>query len=67
MLWVWFDYLNQRGGNVQLEAIEKPEIDWTSPLACFEHILKHEEYVTASINELMDVADETKTARQYLF
>lgn len=55
-----FDYLNQRGGNVQLEAIEKPETDWTSPLDCFEHILRHEEYVTASINELADVADETK-------
>ncbi len=55
-----FDYLNQRGGNVQLEAIEKPQIDWTSPLNVFEEVLKHEEYVTSSINALMDVAEETK-------
>ena len=55
-----FDYLNQRGGNVVLEAIDKPEIDWKSPLDYFEHILKHEQYVTASINELADVADEVK-------
>ena len=55
-----FDYLNQRGGNVQLEAIEKPQTDWKSPLDVFEEVLKHEEYVTSSINELMDVAEETK-------
>lgn len=55
-----FDYLNQRGGNVQLEAIEKPQTDWKSPLDVFEEVLKHEEYVTSSINALMDVAEETK-------
>ena len=55
-----FDYLNQRGGNIQLEAIEKPQTDWKSPLDVFEEVLKHEEYVTSSINALMDVAEETK-------
>ena len=55
-----FDYLNQRGGNVELEAIDKPETDWESPLAVFEQVLEHEEYVTSRINALMDVAEETK-------
>lgn len=55
-----FDYLNQRGGNVQLESIDKPETDWESPLAVFEQVLEHEEYVTSRINALMDVAEETK-------
>ncbi len=55
-----FDYLNQRGGNIVLEAIEKPETEWKSPLDVFENVLKHEEYVTASINELADVAEEVK-------
>lgn len=55
-----FDYLNQRGGNIQLEAIDKPETDWESPLAVFEQVLEHEEYVTSRINALMDVAEETK-------
>ena len=27
-----FNYLNQRGGKVELDTIEKPEIDWSSPL-----------------------------------
>ena len=55
-----FDYLNQRGGSVILKAIEKPEVDWKSPLDVFENVLKHEEYVTASINELMDAAEDVK-------
>ncbi len=55
-----FDYLNQRGGTVELEAIDKPETDWASPLAVFEQVLEHEEFVTSRINALMDVAEETK-------
>ena len=55
-----FNYLNQRGGKVELDTIEKPEIDWSSPLEVFEHILTHEELVTSLINKLMDVAEETK-------
>ncbi len=55
-----FNYLQERGGDVILEAIEKPETDWESPLAVFEQVLKHEEYVTSRINALMDVAEEVK-------
>ncbi len=55
-----FNYLHERGGKVELEAIEKPEIDWASPLAVFEQVLSHEEFVTSRINALMDVAEEVK-------
>lgn len=55
-----FDYVHERGGEVELEAIAKPETDWTSPLACFEQVLEHEEFVTSRINALMDVAEEIK-------
>lgn len=55
-----FDYVNERGGKVTLEAIEKPQTDWNSPLEVFEAVLKHEEYVTSRINALMDVAEEVK-------
>jgi len=55
-----FDYVHERGGEVELEAIEKPETKWASPLACFEQVLQHEEFVTSRINALMDVADEVK-------
>ena len=56
----FFDYILERGGKVELDTIEKPEIDWSSPLEVFEHILTHEELVTSLINKLMDVAEETK-------
>ena len=62
-----FDYVHQRGGKVILEAIDKPENDWKSPLACFEQILSHEEYVTSRINALLDVAEETKDRAATLF
>ncbi|MBR6163747.1 ferritin [bacterium] len=55
-----FNYLHERGGKVVLQAIEKPETDWASPVELFEHVLKHEKYVTSLINSLMDVADEVK-------
>ena len=55
-----FDYVNSRGGRVKLAAIDAPETDWESPLAVFEHILKHEELVTSLINKVADVADEVK-------
>lgn len=55
-----FDYVHERGGEVELEAIAKPETDWASPLACFEQVLEHEEFVTSRINALMDVAEEIK-------
>ena len=55
-----FDYVHQRGGHVELEAIDKPVTNWSSPLHCFEEVLKHEEFVTSRINALMDVADEVK-------
>ena len=55
-----YNYLNERGGKIELMAIDKPQTDWDSPLDVFKHVLEHEEYVTSRINALMDVADEVK-------
>ena len=55
-----FNYVHERGGKVELEAIEKPETKWESPLEVFEHVLKHEQLVTSKINALMDVAESEK-------
>ncbi len=48
-----FDYVHERGGRVDLQAIEKPEADWKSPLSVIEAVLKHEELVTSLINDLV--------------
>ncbi len=54
------DYLNSRGGKVDLRAIEKPVVEGKTPLEVFEHVLRHEEYVTLRINHVMDVAEEVR-------
>ncbi len=52
----FYDFVNERGGRVTLDSIGRPDADWKSPLAAFEHILKHEQMVTGLINDLMDLA-----------
>ncbi len=51
-----YDFIISRGGRALLEAVAKPDADWESPLAAFEQVLRHEEGITAKINELMDIA-----------
>lgn len=55
-----YNYLQQRGGKVVLEAIEKPEVSGKCPLSVFEQTLAHEEFVTSRINALMDVAEDVR-------
>lgn len=52
----FFDYVNERGGRVELETIEKPKINWNNILEVFEDTLAHERLVTDKINNLMDIA-----------
>lgn len=62
-----YDYVIERGGKIVLEAIEKPESFWQSPLEVFKAVLAHEEYITSEIYSLMDVADETKDRAASIF
>jgi ferritin len=62
-----FDYVLERGGKVELLAIDKPQTNWNSPLDVFKAVLEHEEYVTSRINALMDVAEETKDRAATIF
>jgi len=52
----FIEHVQERGGTVTLEAIQKPPAVWDSNLAAFRQVLEHEEYVTASINALYEVA-----------
>lgn len=56
----FYAYIIERGGKVTLTAIDGPETDWPTPLAAFEQVLSHEQYVTSLINNLMDIALETR-------
>lgn len=52
----FFDYINERGGRVKLQAIAEPLIEFSSPLEVFQKALEHEQRVTASINAIYDLA-----------
>ncbi|MDH4321335.1 MAG: ferritin [Desulfobulbaceae bacterium] len=51
-----YDFVHERGGKVTLTAIAKPPANWKTPLAVFSEVLKHEQKVTALINELVNHA-----------
>jgi ferritin len=52
----FYEYIIRKGGTVKLCAIEEPKREFHSPLELFEQALVHEEYVTKSINDLVDLA-----------
>ncbi len=56
----FMSYVNERGGRVFLEAIEKPAVSWKSPLDAFSGALDHERFISASINDLVSLAREEK-------
>lgn len=55
-----YGFVNERGGRVDLKAIEKPQTEFDSVLEIFEKAYAHEQLVTKLINELMDVTIEEK-------
>lgn len=62
-----YNFIHERNGKVTLEQIEKPQTDWDSPLAAFEDSLKHELFITDSINELVNIALEEKDHATNIF
>lgn len=51
-----FDFINERGGRVELQAIDQPTVSFESPLAVFQATYEHEQKVTALIHDLYEVA-----------
>jgi len=54
----FFAHIDERGGRVELLAIDKPQKEWDSPLAAFQAALGHEEFITGKIDELVKIARE---------
>jgi ferritin len=51
-----FDYVLDRGGRIELQAIGKPPADFGTPLSIFEAALAHEKKVTSLIQQLHETA-----------
>lgn len=49
-------YLNDRGGYAVLAGLELPASEYKSLRDVFDHVLSHEEFITASINQLYEVS-----------
>jgi len=56
----FFNYELERGGETELMAIAKPDKAFKNPLNAFKMALAHEQFISKSINELMDLAIKEK-------
>jgi ferritin len=55
-----YEYLQRQGGKVSLKAIKEPPFMFATPMDMFAATLKHEQFITKSINELSNLAVKEK-------
>jgi ferritin len=53
-------YVNERGGRAMIPDLKKPPVDFTGVEDLFKEVLKHEEFITESINEIVALTLEEK-------
>lgn len=46
-------YINERGGHAIVPALEQPEKEFKSVKSMFTEVLKHEQFITSSINDIV--------------
>jgi ferritin len=56
----FFHFIEERGGRVELAAIEAPQKEWKTALEAFEAAYEHETKVTGMINDLVDLSISEK-------
>ncbi|MDX9729726.1 MAG: ferritin [Bacteroidales bacterium] len=49
-------WVNERGGNAIIPEFKKPPVKFKGIPEVFAEVLKHEQFITASINEVLEVA-----------
>jgi ferritin len=62
-----YEYVQRQGEEVKLEAIEAPPAEFASQLDMFTQTLAHEQYITSSINDLMELAIAKKDHATQIF
>ena len=63
----FFEFLNEIGERIELDAIEKPETTFGDPIKVFEQVLEHEKYVTSRIHLLYKMAVEVNDYPTQMF
>lgn len=61
------NYLVERGGTVQLQAIAAPATEFGSPVELFEKVLTHEIHITSLIHKLYELAAAEKDYAAQVF
>jgi len=54
----FFDWVHERGGKVTLRAIDAVPTEFGSVIETFEKVHEHEQFITDSINNLVDISIE---------
>jgi ferritin len=62
-----FDYVQDRGGRVALQALPQPARQWKSLLELFEQARDHERKVTGAIHRLYEIAATEKDYGSHAF
>jgi ferritin len=56
----FINYVNDRGGHAIMRAVDQPPVEHGSVEDVFKAVLKHEQYVSASINDIVGATIEEK-------
>jgi ferritin len=61
-------YINERGGHAIIPAMKQPKKEFTTVKKMFEEVLKHEQFISASINEIVAlcIAEKDFTTQHWL-
>lgn len=60
-------YINERGGKAVMPALKKPPVEYKSVEEMFIEVLKHEQFVTGSINEIVSLTLQEKDFNTHNF
>jgi ferritin len=61
-------YVNERGGKGSVPAFKKPPVTYKNVQELFKEVLKHEQFISASINEIVAVciAEKDYTTQNWI-
>jgi len=62
-----YNYVDDQGGKIKLMAINEPPSDFKDPMDMFKRTLKHEQFVTKCINELVNLSIKEKDHATQIF
>jgi ferritin len=62
-----YEYIQRQGSEVNLAALQAPPTTFESPLDMFTQTLAHEQFITRSINDLMELAIAEKDHASQIF